>query len=107
MVNKVAVQMHAMDILAPLGCHHYFNKSRKQWEVTLFASSTETVGGKFDGQISSSKFTVNLAKLQEVFSDVAMDRVVRVTEGDESFHYVELEAIELGAMGSREHSHHR
>lgn len=70
LAKRATLQMHAMDLLAPIGCHSYYNEHSDQWEVTLFASSTEVIGGQFDGKRNASKFAVDLRALFDLFSKV-------------------------------------
>ena len=42
--------IHGVDILSPLGCHCYHNRARDEYELTLFASRTQVVGGGKDGR---------------------------------------------------------
>lgn len=67
LADQVASHIFAVDILAPLGCHYYHNLARDQWEVTLFVSRSETIGGPRDGQETSSRFTMDLCGLQQEF----------------------------------------
>ena len=69
LVDRVSEQIYAVDVLAPLGCHFYRNKTLNQWEVTLFASRTATIGGKQDGRVTASRFNVDLRRLLQVFPD--------------------------------------
>lgn len=68
--NQVAARIKGFDILAPLGCHYYHNRARDQWELTIFASNTETVGGPFDGKLTASKFYVDILGLLQFFNTV-------------------------------------
>jgi|TARA_R110000850_G_scaffold191101_20_gene317786 hypothetical protein len=70
MANQVASLMYDVDMLSPIGCHFFHNGSRNEWEVTLFASSTEIVGGEWDGVLAPSKFCFNILKLGEIFEEV-------------------------------------
>lgn len=70
MTNDVATQMWGVDILAPIGCHYFFNEAVGHWEVTLFVSSTEVVGGARDGQTVTSRFTLDLSQIQGLFDEV-------------------------------------
>lgn len=56
--------------LAPIGCHHFHNERTRQHEVTLFASSTETLGGPEDGLRDDSPFCLDLTGLFELFEAV-------------------------------------
>jgi len=69
LANEAIQHIHAVDILSPIGCHSFYNRENDQWEVTIFASGTEVIGGKLDGKITSSKFAVDVRGLYEVFSD--------------------------------------
>lgn len=66
--NAVAAQLHSVDPLPPLGCH--VHRSPDAWEVTLFASKTEVIGGKRDGLLQSARFHLDLAGLLGVFSEI-------------------------------------
>lgn len=70
MANQVASLMYDVDVLAPIGCHFFHNASRDEWEVTLFASNTEIVGGEWDGVLAPSKFCFDILKLGEIFDEV-------------------------------------
>lgn len=70
MANQVASLMYDVDVLAPIGCHFFHNSSRNEWEVTLFASSTEIVGGEWDGVLAPSKFCFDILKLDGIFDEV-------------------------------------
>jgi len=71
MANQVASLMYDVDVLAPIGCHFFHNANRDEWEVTLFASSTEIVGGEWDGVLAPSKFCFDILKLGEIFEEVS------------------------------------
>ena len=66
--NSVAAHIYSFDDLSPLGCH--FQKVDHVWEVTVFASHTEIVGGSRDGRILQSSFTVDIQKILDEFSHV-------------------------------------
>ena len=67
-VDVVTANIHAHNLLSPLGCH--FQRVNHVWEITLFASHTEVIGGQFDGSIRHSPFGVNVKQLLEVFTSV-------------------------------------
>ena len=72
-LSQLAIRaFHSESDLAPLGCHFHENDEveRPQWEVTLFVSSTEVIGGSLDGHRSVSPFMVDLAKLMSVLDVV-------------------------------------
>ena len=66
--DAVALQMNPVDLLAPVGCH--FCLVDETWEITLFVSSTQIVGGKKDGVFRHSRFNVDLQSVTDLFSDV-------------------------------------
>lgn len=72
--NLATQAFHSADKLAPVGCHfHRYEEERglpPQWEVTLFASSTEIYGGALDGSCAVSRFMLDLRVLMEVFDVV-------------------------------------
>lgn len=68
-VNAVTEHIHSHDLLSPLGCH--FHEGPNLWEVTVFASRTEIVGGSEDGRLTNSCFTVDVTRLLPLFSTVS------------------------------------
>jgi hypothetical protein len=66
--DAVALQMNPIDLLAPVGCH--FCLVEDTWEITLFASSTQIVGGKRDGVLRHSRFNVDVRAVMDLFSNV-------------------------------------
>ena len=72
--NLATETFHSADKLAPVGCHfHRYERERDlspQWEVTLFASSTEIYGGALDGSCAVSRFMLDLRMLMEIFDVV-------------------------------------
>lgn len=70
LANDLSVHLRAFDLLSPLGCHYYRNKALDQWEVTLFASRTQVVGGPLDGREKVSAFHVDLRGVAEAFDHV-------------------------------------
>lgn len=82
--------MHAFDVLAPVGCHYH--RSDTQWEVTIFASRTEIVGGPKDGTQTSSNFSLDLHKVAKLLDDVVEFRwqALPVDEADDLGPHVSL-----------------
>lgn len=68
LADYVAAQFMAADVLAPIGCH--FCEADGLWEITLFSSQTEIVGGSQDGGIRPSRFHLDLKNLVDVFDSV-------------------------------------
>jgi hypothetical protein len=68
LADAAALQMIPADILAPVGCH--FCLVDETWEISLFASNTQIVGGKKDGVLRPSRFQVDLQAVTKLFSEV-------------------------------------
>lgn len=56
------------DVLAPIGCHYH--QDGKTWEITIFASLTEVVGGQRDGLRFPCHFVLDVAGVVALFSKV-------------------------------------
>lgn len=67
-VNAVTECIYPHDVLSPLGCH--YQQSNGVWEITLFASKTEIVGGPQDGLSYNSGFNIEVLALGKIFSQV-------------------------------------
>lgn len=70
LASAVGRVFYAQEPLAPLGCHVHQESDHEPGEVTLFVSGTELLGGPRDGQVSVSKFMLDLRALIELFEDV-------------------------------------
>jgi len=68
LANAAALQLIPADILAPIGCH--FSFADETWEISLFATSTQIVGGKHDGVLRPSRFHVDVQAVTRLFSEV-------------------------------------
>ena len=68
--NRAAALFQSADALAPIGCHYYHDEQDGVWEVSLFVSLTETLGGELDGKLTSGRFSVDLSGLLSLFSKV-------------------------------------
>lgn len=66
--DAIAEQIRAVDLLAPIGCHLFH--AVDVWEVTLFVSSTEVIGGQHDGRERASRFFLDLQGVASVFDTV-------------------------------------
>jgi hypothetical protein len=66
--NAVAEQIVPLDLLPPLGCHYAF--ADPQWEITVFASDTEVVGGERDGAVRPPRFTCDIRAVLDLFDTV-------------------------------------
>jgi hypothetical protein len=68
LANAVTANFRSYDTLSPVGCH--FQLVHNIWEVTLFASRTEIVGGAQDGSTCDSSFSVDVMNLVDQFTTV-------------------------------------
>jgi hypothetical protein len=67
-VDSVTAHIHSHDVLSPLGCH--FQQVDDLWEITVFASRTEVVGGPQDGLLCNAAFSVDVNRLLNQFSEI-------------------------------------
>ena len=67
-IDLVSACIRPHDDLAPMGCH--FQQFHGVWEITLFASRTELIGGPQDGKLKNSHFSVDVKLLLDAFSAV-------------------------------------
>ena len=68
LTQTVSESIIPADVLPPLGCH-CFNQDGV-WEVTLFAATTEVIGGERDGYRFSAEFVLDIGKLLSLFTDL-------------------------------------
>lgn len=66
--NRACACLHALEEMPPIGCHVAVEEAT--WEVSLFVSSTEIVGGRHDGERLACLFVVDLAALFQLFDMV-------------------------------------
>ena len=48
----------------------FHDEEQDVWEVTLFVSLTETLGGEQDGKLTGGRFSLDLTGLASLFSEV-------------------------------------
>ena len=68
LADAAAALMAPVDVLAPIGCH--FCCVEQTWEISLFAASTQIVGGERDGQVRRSRFCVDIEAIRNLFTEV-------------------------------------
>jgi hypothetical protein len=54
--------------MAPIGCHYYCTENT--WEISLFVSSTQIVGGQRDGEVRRSRFCLDIDAVRKLFTEV-------------------------------------
>lgn len=67
--SAVAEHIHGADILSPLGCHCYHNRARDEFELTVFASRTQVIGGRLDGTEVGCNFDVRIKDVMDLFDE--------------------------------------
>ena len=80
---SVTALMHPVDAMAPVGCHYH--REGDTWEVTIFSSMTEVIGGQQDGLRFPSCFVLDVGGIIGLFSDVEAVRwqTLRPADGDD------------------------
>jgi len=68
LADGVAVLMMPADVMAPIGCHYLCVEST--WEISLFVSSTQIVGGQRDGEVRRSRFCLDVEAIRKLFVEV-------------------------------------
>ncbi|WP_437203940.1 hypothetical protein [Planctomicrobium sp. SH664] len=61
--------LHAVEEAPSIGCHVF--QDGEIWEVSLFLSPTEIVGGEHDGERLTSLFVADVMELVHIFDTVA------------------------------------
>src|SRR5258708_5264807 len=68
LADAAALLMIPADVIAPIGCH--YTCFEKTWEISLFASSTQIVGGGRDGDVRRSRFCLDIEAVRKLFDEV-------------------------------------
>ncbi len=66
--NSVARSLEPLEPMPPLGCHYHHCDTG--WEITLFPSQTEIVGGPQDGHRTAPRYRVDILAVATLFSKV-------------------------------------
>lgn len=96
LANELALRIHPVDPLAPLGCHYTFHAGC--WEITLFVSTTEVVGGECDGEAFASAFQFDLAGIEFLFERVTSLgwQPIDLGDGDDLGPHIAIEGVRDG-----------
>lgn len=96
LADAAARLMMPIDLLSPIGCH--FCCIDGTWEVSLFASNTQVVGGKLDGVLRASRFDLDLKAVLDLFSEVSRFswQALALTRDDELGPHVSLDGTYAG-----------
>jgi len=68
LADAAALNMMPADVMPPIGCHYCCAGST--WEISLFASSTQVVGGGRDGVVRRSRFCLDVDAIRKLFDEV-------------------------------------
>lgn len=69
LVSDLTAALQSNDQLAPIGCH--LCQVEEVWEVTLFVSRTELLGGEFDGEHLPGRFTLDVGRALIALDEIA------------------------------------
>ena len=69
LADSAALLMMPADVIAPIGCHYC--RAEGAWEISLFPSSTQIVGGGRDGETRRSRFTLDIKALTSLFAAIS------------------------------------
>lgn len=96
MANELALRILPVDPLAPIGCHYAHIDGC--WEVTLFVSASEVVGGEHDGERFASAFQFDLVGVDALFNEVtAMGwQPIEFGDGDDVGPHIAIEGLREG-----------
>ena len=85
--------MMPADVMAPVGCHYCCVE--QTWEISLFASSTQIVGGERDGEVRRSRFCLDIDAIGKLFTEVRSVswQAHALASDDELGPHVELDGI--------------
>ncbi|MBL8816832.1 MAG: hypothetical protein JNL58_12430 [Planctomyces sp.] len=84
--------------LAPIGCHFYFDDALDVWEVSLFVSNTELVGGPADGRRipTGTQVDINLVKAAFDSEPTSYWQAEAIAEDDDLGNHLSFEGIARG-----------
>ena len=68
--NDAARGIIADEQHAPIGCHFYQNPENSEWEVSVFVSATEVVGGPLDGKHLPLQVQLDIGHVMQLFDEV-------------------------------------
>lgn len=96
LAKRIADRFISVDVLSPLACH--FCQVEDVWEITVFASRTEIMGGPLDGGSRLSRFHLDLQCLFEMFDvvDSAYWQAHGLGQRDEVGPHIGIEGIYQG-----------
>ena len=95
-VNSALAVIVVEKELAQIGCHIY--QDDRTWEITLFVSSTEIVGGPHDGKLRRPTFSVDIGELLSLFRrvDALYWQAQPLDPSDEVGAHLSIEGVRCG-----------
>lgn len=96
--NDAARGIIADEYHAPIGCHFFQNPEDDEWEVTIFVSATEVVGGPMDGTNLPQRVQLNIGHVISLFDEPpsVFWQSDRVDEQDELAQHISFEGVARG-----------
>ncbi len=84
--------------IAPLGCHFYHDAKLNTWEISIFVSRTEVVGGPGDGRMIGSGLLVDVGAVIAAFDQLPSLhwQSEAVCDDDQLGNHISLEGIARG-----------
>jgi len=67
--NDVARAIIDNESHAPIGCHYYCNEDQEEWEVAIFVSAIEVVGGARDGATLTCPVQLDVSNVIKSFDN--------------------------------------
>lgn len=68
LANSVAECLEPLEPMPPVGCHYH--ECDAGWEISVFPSQTEIVGGSEDGRQIAPRFEVDILAIATLFSRI-------------------------------------
>jgi len=95
-VDQACGCLCAIEEMPPMGCHVALEMDT--WEISLFVSPTEIIGGRHDGERLACLFAVDLIELLQVFDVVesAGWQPLQQNEQDELRNHISVEGFVNG-----------
>ena len=83
LADQITPGITPLGIPSPIGCHTFFDDTNDVWEISLFTSETEILGGEKDGIKFHSNFVLNINSLLHVFDEIENIEWQALTTGEE------------------------
>lgn len=96
LANAVLAQISLHDSCTPWWCHYHLDEWG--WEITVFPARGEMLGGPYDGQTFSPRFSLDVQALLELFDSVQTVswQAHRLGHGDEVGTHLAVQGMYAG-----------